>query len=244
MADWVGKCSPLGKMWAVELKPGSDTDFQEVFPISSCKPSKREVGFVRELDVIFPLEEYFYISRTEFPSENGLVEAQASMQSFLPFLSGVESLADFESVLARLQEDDVIALSSGIDLAAVRELSRQDFIKAIDSTMVSLYTENKDGVEALTNFWVLGTKDIDVAVQIASKIEMEGRHEILLKDSFAGEDLIILRVQIPLSDAFLASEGIKFTAKKNVVTTCTLGDSVICGIGWALQGYGLGGYGL
>lgn len=244
MAEWIGRCSPLGKVWAVEMKPGSDTDFQEVWPLSDCKRPKKDNGFVRELDIIFPLEEYYYSSKVEFPSETGVVLAEAPLSAILPKEDTISSLVEFEKVLVDKNILTEISLQTGIDIASVRELSRQDFVKSVDSVLVSLYTEEKDGVNILSSFWVVGTKDIDEAVKVASKIELEGTHEIILQDTVLGKDLLVLRVNTPLSDELIASEGIKISSKKNIVTTCSIGETVLYGVGWALQGYGLGGYGL
>lgn len=247
MSTWKGKCSQLGDHWAVEVAPGSDTSFKEVIPgIPPCFGEKDTLEFIRKMDVLGPIDGANF-------SVNMIVDldtyrmrpiAESHIEFDLP--QDAKALLGEEIVkfISDKKVQAVLGGKTGIDLWTVSEIYTSDSMKNLDSTIVSLYTKVNDRVDATQSYWVVGTKNVPEALGCVEKLVFEG--QIPLKNSLFvmnNKAYIIIRIDSQVDAKALIKTGFYISAEKTNSVKCKLGSSILIAFGWALQGYGIGGYG-
>lgn len=248
MSSWKGVCSQLGKHWAVEVKPGSDTSFREVVPgIPPCFGVAEKLEFIRKMDVLGAKDGNTFstkmvIDRNEYISA---FKADAALLLLKEQIGKCRTKEEIEKLFSTNVLADVAGCKTGIDFWAVQEILNSDSMKLLDSTIVSLYTKENNSIDIGESYWVVGTKDIEEALRCAAEHSLKAKQEINLPFfKMKGTAYSSYGFKIPVTEQMILDAGIKIQGNKHCVTTCKIGSNAVFGIGWALQGYGEGGYGL
>lgn len=248
MSSWKGICSQLGNHWAIEVKPGSDTSFKEVVPgIPPCFGVAEKLEFIRKMDVLGAKDGNAFSTKMVVDRDEYIADfrADASLLLLLEQVGKCRTKEEIEKLFSTNVLENVVGCKGGIDLWTVQEILRSDTSKLLDSTIISLYTKENNSIEIGESYWVVGTKDVEEALRCAAEHSLAAKQEINLPlFRMEGTSYISLSFKAPVTEKMILDAGIQIKGNKHCVTTCKIGSEAVFGIGWALQGYGEGGYGL
>lgn len=238
----------LGSSWQSVVVPGGDNYFQEVGQKQLCweKPWRPQTCNQVEKLACVDLGNFdirILLNRKEnvsaFRADAAL--AAALGQSSLGKLK--DALGEFSSAKA---PTDSLVLSGSVELWPLQEIFKTSALRSLDSVLLSLYIKASDeGLRYLDSFWVFGTKSAEEAMKLIVACTLKAEQQIELLEGLSFQSLpVVLKLDLPLEDVARLSDMAKLSAGKAVSSSLRFGDICFVGVGFALQGYGEGAYGL
>lgn len=238
----------LGSSWQSVVVPGGDNYFQEVGQKQPCweKPWRPQAFNQVEKLACVDLGNFdirILLNRKEnvsaFRADAAL--AAALGQSSLGKLR--DALGEFSSSKA---PTDSLVLSGSVELWSLQEIFKTSALRSLDSVLLSLYTKASDeGLRYLDSFWVFGTKSAEEAMKLIVACTLKAEQQIELLEGLSFQSLpVVLKLDLPLEDVARLSDMAKLSTGKAVSSSLRFGDICFVGVGFALQGYGEGAYGL
>lgn len=237
----------IGRSWQQVVVPGGDNYFQILGDPTPCFPKPWRPNDTNHLDILDLIDVGNFDITVLLDREDNVpfFQADATLWAMLEQSSSLDIRDKLEGFASRLDREDTAVISTKAQLITLQELYLHSGLRSLDSAIISLYTKASSGASMYVgSFWVFGTKEPVDAIKLVAAATLKTEQQI---ECLAGMNLnckpVVVKLIISGEDKARLKDFGSTVSMKKIGAACKIGDQMFIGIGYALQGYGIGAYG-
>lgn len=238
----------IGSSWQVVVEPGGDNHFSQVGQKEACwdKPWRPQAS--NQLDRMVGLDSGSFDLTLLLDALDNLMisKADAPLVSF-PLVEDRTVLEEkLQGFLAQKSLEAKQIFSCAVELWILQEIFKTSVLQGLDSVLLSLYTKlDEDEIKCVDSFYVLGTKEPEEALRCLATCGLKAEQQIELQAGLGlASKAIVFRVLLGPEEKARFWDSRWLIAGSSSGSGCVLKELCVLRVGYALQGYGEGAYGL